>query len=135
MRDELLLYYERELTYLREMGAQFAEKYPKIAARLMLEESKESEDPHVEVSKFGRQGRFQRGRGLDATAEWNHPHLRREGRSELRDLYDLCRRMGFGWQHNRRSAFAVALRLHQLRPEWFAVLLPAWRGRSRDPAS
>jgi type VI secretion system protein ImpG len=48
MRDDLLLYYERELTYLREMGAQFAEKYPKIAARLMIEESKESEDPHVE---------------------------------------------------------------------------------------
>ncbi|MGO9228799.1 MAG: type VI secretion system baseplate subunit TssF [Bryobacteraceae bacterium] len=48
MRDDVLLYYERELTYLREMGAQFAEKYPKIAARLMLEESKESEDPHVE---------------------------------------------------------------------------------------
>jgi len=48
MRDDLLLFYERELTYLREMGAQFAEKYPKIAARLTLEESKESEDPHVE---------------------------------------------------------------------------------------
>ena len=48
MRDETLLHYERELTYLREMGAQFADKYPKIAARLMLEESKESEDPHVE---------------------------------------------------------------------------------------
>src|SRR5664279_5270435 len=48
MRDDLLLYYERELTYLRETGAHFAEKYPKIAARLMLEESKESEDPHVE---------------------------------------------------------------------------------------
>ncbi len=48
MRDDLLLYYERELSYIREMGAQFAEKYPKIASRLMLEESKESEDPHVE---------------------------------------------------------------------------------------
>jgi type VI secretion system protein ImpG len=48
MRDDLLLYYERELTYLREMGAQFAEKYPKIASRLMLEEAKESQDPHVE---------------------------------------------------------------------------------------
>jgi type VI secretion system protein ImpG len=48
MRDDLLLYYERELTYLREMGSQFAEKYPKIAARLMLEENKESQDPHVE---------------------------------------------------------------------------------------
>jgi type VI secretion system protein ImpG len=48
MRDELLLYYERELAYLREMGAQFAEKYPKIASRLVLEPTKQSEDPHVE---------------------------------------------------------------------------------------
>ncbi|HLY17575.1 MAG TPA: type VI secretion system baseplate subunit TssF, partial [Bryobacteraceae bacterium] len=47
MRDDLLLYYERELTYLRQMGAQFAEKYPKIAARLILEPSK-CDDPHVE---------------------------------------------------------------------------------------
>ena len=46
--DDLLLFYERELTFLREMGAQFAEKYPKIASRLMLEPSKGSEDPHVE---------------------------------------------------------------------------------------
>src|SRR5215813_1793277 len=30
------------------MGAQFAEKYPKIASRLRLESSKETEDPHVE---------------------------------------------------------------------------------------
>jgi type VI secretion system protein ImpG len=48
MRDDLLLYYENELAYLRQMGAQFAEKYPKIASRLLLEPSKESEDPHVE---------------------------------------------------------------------------------------
>jgi type VI secretion system protein ImpG len=48
MRDDLLLYYENELAYLRQMGAQFAEKYPKIASRLLLEASKESEDPHVE---------------------------------------------------------------------------------------
>jgi len=48
MRDDLLLYYERELSFLREMGAEFAEKYPKIASRLLLEPSKESEDPHVE---------------------------------------------------------------------------------------
>ena len=47
MRDELLLYYERELTYLRQIGAQFAEKYPKIASRLLLEPAK-CEDPHVE---------------------------------------------------------------------------------------
>lgn len=47
MRDDLRLYYERELTYLRQIGAQFAEKYPKIATRLLLEQD-ESADPHVE---------------------------------------------------------------------------------------
>src|SRR5688500_11163482 len=47
MRDELLGYYERELIFLRRMGAEFAKKYPKIAARLLLDEEK-VEDPHVE---------------------------------------------------------------------------------------
>jgi len=47
MRDELLTYYERELTYMRRMAVGFAEKYPKIAGRLLLEPGK-SEDPHVE---------------------------------------------------------------------------------------
>jgi type VI secretion system protein ImpG len=47
MRDELLGYYERELIFLRKMGAEFAKKYPKIAARLLLDEEK-IEDPHVE---------------------------------------------------------------------------------------
>ncbi len=47
MRDELLLYYERELTYMRQLGAQFAEKYPKVASRLLLEPTK-CDDPHVE---------------------------------------------------------------------------------------
>lgn len=47
MRDELLQYYERELTYLRRTGADFAEKYSGIASRLQLEANK-CEDPHVE---------------------------------------------------------------------------------------
>jgi type VI secretion system protein ImpG len=47
VRDELLLYYNRELTFLRQMGAEFAEKYPKVASRLVLEPDK-CEDPHVE---------------------------------------------------------------------------------------
>src|SRR6202022_932873 len=47
MRDELLLYYERELDYLRKSAVQFAEKYPKVASRLVLEPTK-CEDPHVE---------------------------------------------------------------------------------------
>ena len=45
--DQLLHYYERELTSLRRMGARFAQEYPKIASRLDLEPSK-CEDPHVE---------------------------------------------------------------------------------------
>jgi type VI secretion system protein ImpG len=47
VRDELLLYYEQELNYLRQLGAEFSEKYPKIASRLILETDK-CEDPHVE---------------------------------------------------------------------------------------
>ncbi len=47
MREELLGYYERELIFLRRMGADFARRYPKIAARLLLDEEK-IEDPHVE---------------------------------------------------------------------------------------
>src|SRR5437867_9718203 len=47
VQDDLLLYYERELIFLREMGAEFAQKYPKIAGRLILEPDK-CEDPHVE---------------------------------------------------------------------------------------
>jgi type VI secretion system protein ImpG len=47
MADDLLTYYERELNFLRQMGAEFAAKYPKIASRLQLE-ADVSEDPHVE---------------------------------------------------------------------------------------
>ncbi len=47
MRDDLLHYYERELTFLRRMGAEFANRYPKVASRLELEASK-CDDPHVE---------------------------------------------------------------------------------------
>jgi type VI secretion system protein ImpG len=47
VRDELLAYYERELTFLRLLGAEFAEKYPKVANRLVLGPNG-SEDPHVE---------------------------------------------------------------------------------------
>ena len=47
MPDDLLVYYERELSFLRQMGAEFAARYPKIAGRLLLE-ADGSEDPHVE---------------------------------------------------------------------------------------
>ena len=47
MREELLSYYQRELTYLRQLCAEYAREYPKIASRLQLEENR-CEDPHVE---------------------------------------------------------------------------------------
>ena len=47
MRDDLLLYYENELIYLRQLGGEFAGKHPKIAGRLLLEHG-DSKDPHVE---------------------------------------------------------------------------------------
>ncbi|SEH09164.1 type VI secretion system baseplate subunit TssF [Candidatus Venteria ishoeyi] len=43
----LLRYYMQELAYLRRSGMSFAQRYPKIAARLELGEN-ESPDPHVE---------------------------------------------------------------------------------------
>lgn len=47
IREDLLNYYERELTYIRQMGAEWARKYPKLAGRLLME-SDRCEDPHVE---------------------------------------------------------------------------------------
>ncbi len=47
MREDLLELYERELAYLRQLGAEFAGKYPRVASRLLLEEDR-CEDPHVE---------------------------------------------------------------------------------------
>ena len=48
MRDhELLTYYEKELTFIRRMAAEFADRYPRIADRLQLERDK-CDDPHVE---------------------------------------------------------------------------------------
>jgi type VI secretion system protein ImpG len=47
LRNELREYYESELTFLRQVGAEFADRYPKIASRLLLETDR-CEDPHVE---------------------------------------------------------------------------------------
>src|SRR5205823_11757217 len=47
LRSELKDYYDQELTFLRQIGAEFAEKYPKVASRLQLEPDR-CEDPHVE---------------------------------------------------------------------------------------
>lgn len=47
MDTRLLKHYEQELTFLREMGAEFADSYPKIAARLGMD-GVEVLDPYVE---------------------------------------------------------------------------------------
>ena len=47
MTDELLPYYNRELAFIRRLGAEFAESHPKIAGRLRLGADR-VEDPHVE---------------------------------------------------------------------------------------
>jgi len=44
--DELLPYYNRELAYIRKLGAEFADRHPKIAGRLRMSKDM-AEDPHV----------------------------------------------------------------------------------------
>lgn len=46
MADELLPYYEKELAYIRQLGARFAKEHPKIASRLGIS-TDTIEDPHV----------------------------------------------------------------------------------------
>ena len=59
MADELRQYYENELKFLRDMGVEFREKYPKIAARLSLAETSEA-DHHVrsEERRVGKECRL-----------------------------------------------------------------------------
>lgn len=46
MADELLPYYEKELAFIRQMGAEFAKEHPKVAGRLGIH-SNTIEDPHA----------------------------------------------------------------------------------------
>lgn len=46
MADELLPYYEKELAFIRQMGAEFSRENPKIASRLGIN-AETIEDPHV----------------------------------------------------------------------------------------
>ncbi len=46
MADELLPYYEKELAYIRQMGASFSKEHPKVAGRLGIG-TDTVEDPHV----------------------------------------------------------------------------------------
>ena len=46
MADELLPYYEKELAFIRQLGAEFSNEHPKIASRLGVS-TDTIEDPHV----------------------------------------------------------------------------------------
>lgn len=46
MADELLPYYEKELAFIRQMGASFSREHPKVAGRLGIS-ADTIEDPHV----------------------------------------------------------------------------------------
>lgn len=47
MSDELLPYYQQELTFIRQMAAEFRDKFPAVAGKLLLQPNT-CEDPHVE---------------------------------------------------------------------------------------
>lgn len=47
MENDFIEYYNRELAYIREMGREFAEQYPKVASRLGMEGIQVA-DPYVE---------------------------------------------------------------------------------------
>ncbi|MEI6722628.1 MAG: type VI secretion system baseplate subunit TssF, partial [Betaproteobacteria bacterium] len=49
MDPRLLSHYDEELKFLREMGAEFAREFPKVAGRLGLDgvEANECADPYV----------------------------------------------------------------------------------------
>lgn len=47
VRQNFLGYYQRELTYLRKLGAEFKKNHPAVASRLRLDDD-QCNDPHVE---------------------------------------------------------------------------------------
>src|SRR5690554_1820793 len=71
MADELLPYYEKELAFIRQMGAEFAKEHPKIAGRLGVS-SETIEDPHVSrlIESFAYlNARIQIGETLNQTRD------------------------------------------------------------------
>lgn len=48
MSDELLQYYNRELSYVRQLGQQFARAYPDVAPQLGIDGGGGAQDPYVE---------------------------------------------------------------------------------------
>src|SRR5436190_21007782 len=46
--ERLFGYYDRELTFIRQLALDFKARYPRVAGRLSLDASAQSADPHVE---------------------------------------------------------------------------------------
>ena len=61
MDPRLLRYYNQELQHVRDMGAEFARDFPKIAGRLGME-GLECADPYVERLTNNVLSRFTRSR-------------------------------------------------------------------------
>jgi type VI secretion system protein ImpG len=83
--EELLPYYERELLHLRHYSADFAQRYPKIAGRL-LPADEHSDDPHIEQmvqaialldARIGKKLKDDYPQCVEALLDVMHPHYLR----------------------------------------------------------
>ena len=83
--DELLQYYERELSHLRHYAGDFAQRYPKIAGRL-LSADEHSDDPHIEQmvqgiamldARIGKKLKDDYAQCVEALLDVLHPHYLR----------------------------------------------------------
>jgi len=83
--EELLPYYERELSYLRRYSEDFAQRYPKIAGRL-LPVGELSDDPHIEQmiqaialldARIGKKLEDDYPHSVEALFDNLHPHYLR----------------------------------------------------------
>jgi len=92
MSDELLPYYNRELAFIRRLGAEFAEANPKIAGRLLLGPDG-VEDPHVE-------------RMIEAFAYLN-ARIRHKLEDDLPELTDAL--LGVLYPHYQRPIPSMAI--------------------------
>ncbi|WP_206951282.1 type VI secretion system baseplate subunit TssF [Trinickia acidisoli] len=83
--EELLPYYERELSYLRQYSGDFAQRYPKIAGHL-LPVGEHGDDPHIEQmiqaiamldARIGKKLKDDSPHGIEALFDVLHPHYLR----------------------------------------------------------
>ena len=113
MDSKLLDYYNRELAYLREMGAEFAEQYPKVAGRLGMR-GIDVADPYIERLMEGFAFLTSRVQlKMDAALAGDHlPQL------PVTDAVDGDRRAAAGQQQRRhQQRLRGAARYHDGQPD------------------